>query len=246
MVDSDRKSRLQGLLNSGAITQSEFDSLVANDPERPADTPEARTSRLGGSSSRVNNPTRARTPMRSPLEIFATKDVNKESDQSGASEAHTRAVDRAVSDISVTRLEQSEDGDAIVDTPAKSFPSSVGSLKPPSRPPRSGSSEFLGAQRWPLEALSVTPLKIGTAAALLVGIILLDAVFGPLFPDDIYCAVGAGTAYQQPASVSPGGWAVGNGCYAGNPACVTSWVVRSASKYCMHGTFWDAIMSAAR
>lgn len=90
--------------------------------------------------------------------------------------------------------------------------------------------------------LHITPLKVGIAAALVAFLIVVDAVFGPLFPDATYCAVGAGTTYRVSASVKPGGWTL---CAPfSSSTCVSRWVVSPATENCVHGTFWDAIESA--
>ena len=74
-----------------------------------------------------------------------------------------------------------------------------------------------------------------------LAIILADALVGPILPDSIYCALGAGIEMRTPAQRTANAWSAGNGCGAYDPRCAISWIETPASSVCIHGTLWDAI-----
>jgi hypothetical protein len=74
-----------------------------------------------------------------------------------------------------------------------------------------------------------------------VMLVVIDHVFGPILPDDVYCSIGAGYSVVVPGQVTPGSWSANNGCSGRDPACVTSWNVSPGYGQCVHGTLWDAI-----
>jgi hypothetical protein len=57
--------------------------------------------------------------------------------------------------------------------------------------------------------------------ALLVGMIWLDHARGPLFPDNWYCAIGAGTGVREPGYTQADSWSANNGCGPRIPGCAT-------------------------
>jgi hypothetical protein len=72
-----------------------------------------------------------------------------------------------------------------------------------------------------------TPIRIGAGIAAVAGIFLLDAVLGPLFPDQVYCTIGAGTTVIDTANY----WRRDSD---GRPTF-------QRDRVCVHGTIWDAI-----
>lgn len=75
----------------------------------------------------------------------------------------------------------------------------------------------------------------------IAGLIYADNARGRIFPDDLYCVVGAGTAYQQAGRTEATSWSANNGCNASRPECATRWTSTPASSYCSHGTIWEAV-----
>lgn len=87
-------------------------------------------------------------------------------------------------------------------------------------------------------------LEIGAGwilIALIVGAIALDHLQGPIFPDFVYCVVGAGVKLHQPAQTTANSWSANNGCGAYQPQCATSWIGTPASSTCIHTSMWNAI-----
>lgn len=74
-----------------------------------------------------------------------------------------------------------------------------------------------------------------------LAIIVADALVGPILPDSIYCALGAGIEMRTPAQRTANAWSAGNGCGAYDPRCAISWIETPASSVCIHSTLWDAI-----
>lgn len=75
----------------------------------------------------------------------------------------------------------------------------------------------------------------------IAALIYADNARGGIFPDDLYCAVGAGTAYWQGGRTEATSWSANNGCNASRPECATRWTSTPASSHCSHGTLWEAI-----
>lgn len=83
----------------------------------------------------------------------------------------------------------------------------------------------------------------GLIIAGLVGLIVVDHVSGPILPDDLYCAMGAGSSFIEAGRTEANSWSANNGCGAYRPECATSWVQHPSAKRCVHGTLWEAIQS---
>lgn len=75
------------------------------------------------------------------------------------------------------------------------------------------------------------------------GVIMADQKIGPIFPDLLYCVVGAGTVIEQPGHTEASSWSANNGCTAYEPRCATHWNYTPPTSSCLHGTLWDAIES---
>lgn len=89
-------------------------------------------------------------------------------------------------------------------------------------------------------------LTVPIMAAALAAIVYVDHVNGSIFPDDWYCAVGAGISLQQPGSTEATTWSANNGCNASRPECATRWTHTLASSRCLHGSLWEAIKTKTR
>lgn len=89
-------------------------------------------------------------------------------------------------------------------------------------------------------------LTVPIIAAALAAIVYADHVNGSIFPDDWYCAVGAGVSLQQPARTEAFAWSSNNGCNASRPECATRFTHTPASSRCLHGTVWEAIKAKTR
>jgi hypothetical protein len=59
-------------------------------------------------------------------------------------------------------------------------------------------------------------LLIGLVAA---GLMCAGHLKGGMFPDDFYCAVGAGVSYDVASRSEATGWSANNGCGASGPEC---------------------------
>lgn len=94
---------------------------------------------------------------------------------------------------------------------------------------------------------SVTPwqalpgLTLPIIALMIAGLIYADHVNGSIFPDNWYCAVGAGSSLQQAGRSEAMSWSANNGCNASRPECATQFRYSPASSRCLHGTLWEAI-----
>lgn len=77
-------------------------------------------------------------------------------------------------------------------------------------------------------------------AAIATGLIAWDHASGPIFPDSIYCAIGAGTATVVGGETNATSWSANDGCTAYRPECATSWRTSAIQTVCVHGTIWDA------
>jgi rRNA maturation endonuclease Nob1 len=88
-----------------------------------------------------------------------------------------------------------------------------------------------------------TTKRIVVGIVLIFGIVMCDKVFGPLFPDTLYCSIGAGVEMTVPAQINPYGWSTAGNCNSYIAGCATSWRVVPAREYCAHGTLWDAIVN---
>jgi hypothetical protein len=78
-----------------------------------------------------------------------------------------------------------------------------------------------------------------------VALVAADHLAGPLLPDDVYCALGAGTVLQVAGRSEPSAWSANNGCGAYRPECVPGWSTTPASASCVHTTLWDAMKAKA-
>lgn len=78
-----------------------------------------------------------------------------------------------------------------------------------------------------------------TAFAVLVGLVVLDYANGPIFPDEVYCDLGAGNSWHIPASTAATSWSANDGCSAYKPECATRWTYTEASNTCGHTTILD-------
>jgi hypothetical protein len=103
----------------------------------------------------------------------------------------------------------------------------------------------------PSRSVSPVPPKVAHSnissmilPALIVGLIWLDHTRGPLFPDDWYCAIGAGTAMRESGYTRADSWSANNGCGPSIPGCATGWSHVPARSYCLHSTVWDAIRNS--
>jgi hypothetical protein len=76
---------------------------------------------------------------------------------------------------------------------------------------------------------------------LTVCVVAGDHAFGPLFPDDWYCKLGAGEVITQPGRLQAEGYRADSNCGAYKAECATGWVQYPASAYCAHKTLWTAI-----
>ncbi|MET4173628.1 hypothetical protein ABIB99_004724 [Bradyrhizobium sp. LA6.1] len=72
------------------------------------------------------------------------------------------------------------------------------------------------------------------------GLILSDFMFGPLFPDEVYCLAQAGTEIHVPQTTKASSWSANDGCTAYNPRCATEYTTTPARNGCLHKTIWDA------
>jgi hypothetical protein len=96
----------------------------------------------------------------------------------------------------------------------------------------------------PVEPKAAQSILSSLVPALLVGMIWLDHVRGPLFPDDWYCAIGAGTGVRESGYTQADSWSANNGCGASIPGCATGWSHVPARSYCLHSTIWNAIRNS--
>jgi hypothetical protein len=109
------------------------------------------------------------------------------------------------------------------------------------RAPMAGVTLFSNFYTHGIDYVKSVPNRIVVGIVLIFGIVMCDKVFGPLFPDTLYCSIGAGVEMTQPAQVNPSGWSMNGNCNMYIPGCATSWQVVPAREYCAHGTLWDAI-----
>jgi hypothetical protein len=82
--------------------------------------------------------------------------------------------------------------------------------------------------------------NILTYALIIAGLIAADAVYGPIFPDETYCLMGAGTELRSPESTRTSSW--GLKCDADASNChdvANGWTTTGATSQCFHGTLWD-------
>jgi hypothetical protein len=82
--------------------------------------------------------------------------------------------------------------------------------------------------------------------SLIVGLIWLDHARGPLFPDEWYCAIGAGTAVREAGYTTTDSWSANNGCGASIRGCETGWSHVPARAYCRHSSIWNEIRYSRR
>lgn len=82
--------------------------------------------------------------------------------------------------------------------------------------------------------LSLVMIAIGA-------IVYADNARGGIFPDAVYCMVGAGTSFQQAGRTEATSWSANNGCNVSRPECATRWTSTPSSSGCSHGTIWEAI-----
>lgn len=75
----------------------------------------------------------------------------------------------------------------------------------------------------------------------IAAIVYADNARGGIFPDAVYCIVGAGTSFQQAGRTEATSWSANNGCNASRPECATRWTSTPSSSGCSHGTMWEAI-----
>jgi hypothetical protein len=83
----------------------------------------------------------------------------------------------------------------------------------------------------------------GLLVAAAIGLIVVDHVKGPIFPDEAYCVVGAGKSVVVAGRTEANSWSANNGCGAYKPECANGWVHHPAAEVCIHGSLWDSIRS---
>ena len=84
-------------------------------------------------------------------------------------------------------------------------------------------------------------ISLTVIGGLVMAFLYFEDTRGPLLPDDVYCAMGAGISVREGASIEANAWSGSGGCGAYKPECATRWVINPATHYCMHGKLTDTL-----
>lgn len=81
-------------------------------------------------------------------------------------------------------------------------------------------------------------MKINLLAIALGAVLVWADSVHPIFPDEVYCALGAGQIYTYGSQTHANSWSANCGG-ASHPECANGWVTIPATTVCMHTTLWE-------